>query len=285
MATFLSHIVGNAAGKLAALFQGIGIAISDDYADAGSAPTIEAGSGAPSATRNNGSLYLRTNGTLYQRTGGSWVAYTTGATGSIADTNTYYTTDTINGALDALALQIGGTSDAAYNFTNGTGSRLTDNDAVYAALNKLDQGFVDLKSTANAKGASLVSIEDSASLITATTVEGALAELVARLTSNTIADPGNAGAIPVTRSGNCALTSAGAETRTLAIPSFAGQRMLLYCDTYVGNIVITAAQPVNQAGNTILTFGAARDNCELVAITVGAALRWQVAYNDGVALS
>lgn len=99
------------------------------------------------------------------------------------------------------------------------------------------------------------------------------------------ADPGNAGAIPVTSTGSCALTSAGAETRTLAIPTFAGQRLLLHCDVYVGNIVVTASQAINQTGNTILTFGAARDNCELVAITVGGALRWQVAYNDGVALS
>jgi hypothetical protein len=99
------------------------------------------------------------------------------------------------------------------------------------------------------------------------------------------ADPGNAGAIPVTSSGQCALTSAGAETRTLAIPTFAGQRLLLHCDVYVGNIVVTSAQAINQTGNTIMTFGAARDNCELVGITVGGALRWQVAYNDGVALS
>lgn len=42
------------------------------------APTITAGSGAPSATEPNGSLYLRTDGanadeSLYQRVGGSWV--------------------------------------------------------------------------------------------------------------------------------------------------------------------------------------------------------------------
>jgi len=101
----------------------------------------------------------------------------------------------------------------------------------------------------------------------------------------TIADPGNAGAIPVTTDGVCALTSAGAETRTLAIPSFMGQRLSLVCDTYVGNIVVTSAQALNQAGNTIMTFGAVRDYIALEAITVGGALRWAVASNDGVALS
>jgi hypothetical protein len=101
----------------------------------------------------------------------------------------------------------------------------------------------------------------------------------------TIADPGDAGAIPVTTDGVCALTSAGAETRTLAIPTFMGQRLSLVCDTYVGNIVVTSSQALNQAGNTIMTFGAVRDYIALEAITVGGALRWQVASNDGVALS
>lgn len=102
---------------------------------------------------------------------------------------------------------------------------------------------------------------------------------------NTITDPGNAGAIPVTVSGVCAMTSAGAETRTLAIPTYLGQQIALIDDTHVGNIVITSAQAVNQAGNTTLTFGAAADACVLTAMTVGGALRWRVTANDGVALS
>ena len=43
------------------------------------APTVTSGSGAPSATEPNGSIYLRTNGAsadeaIYARIGGSWVA-------------------------------------------------------------------------------------------------------------------------------------------------------------------------------------------------------------------
>lgn len=107
----------------------------------------------------------------------------------------------------------------------------------------------------------------------------------AAASANIIADPGNAGAISVVWSGVCALTSAGAETRTLAIPTFAGQRLVLVTDTYVGAIVITSAQRINQAGNTIITVGAVGDTCELVGVTIGGALRWQVGWNDGMALS
>ena len=107
----------------------------------------------------------------------------------------------------------------------------------------------------------------------------------ATATANTIADPGNAGAIAVTASGVCALTSAGAETRTLAIPTFMGQEISLICDTYVGNIVVTSAQAINQAANTVLTFGVVNDCITLKAMTIGGALRWRVIANDGVALS
>lgn len=100
-----------------------------------------------------------------------------------------------------------------------------------------------------------------------------------------IADPGNAGAIPVTSTGTCSMTSAGAETRTLAIPTFVGQRLSLIDDVHVGNIVVTSAQAINQAGNTVMTFGAVADFIDLVAAQVGGALRWRVVGNDGVALS
>lgn len=112
-----------------------------------------------------------------------------------------------------------------------------------------------------------------------------LPSTVARQYSAAIADPGNAGAISVKQSGVCAMTSAGAETRTLAVPSFIGQEISLIDDTHVGNIVVTVAAAVNQAGNTILTFGAAEDACTLKAMTVGGSLVWRIMGNDGVALS
>ncbi len=112
-----------------------------------------------------------------------------------------------------------------------------------------------------------------------------LPSTVDRQYSAAIADPGNAGAISVKESGVCALTSAGAETRTLAIPSFIGQRIALICDVYVGAIVITAASAINQTGNTIMTFGAAADAIVLTAMQLAGVLVWRVTANDGVALS
>lgn len=149
----------------------------------------------------------------------------------------------------------------------------------------LIQYQADLLSLVADKGAALVGIYDVGAYYAGATVEAALQEIGKALLTHALTDPGNAGAIAVLKSGSLALTSAGAETRTLAIPTFKGQQIALYCDTYVGNIVITASQALNQTGNTIMTFGAARDNCVLEAITVGAALRWQVIANDGVALS
>ena len=109
---------------------------------------------------------------------------------------------------------------------------------------------------------------------------------IATATANVIADPGTGAAIPVTTSGVCMITTAAAETNTLAIPSFVGQRLALICDVYaVGNRVVTSAQAINQTGNTIMTFGAAGDMIELTAMKVGGALRWRVTANDGCALS
>jgi len=93
-------------------------------------------------------------------------------------------------------------------------------------------------------------------------------------------------AIPVTHSGSFPVTTAAAETNTLADPSFLGQTLSIFVDTYaVGDRVITAASRINQAGNTIITLGAVGDYIRLEAITIGGALKWQVVSNDGAALS
>ena len=118
-------------------------------------------------------------------------------------------------------------------------------------------------------------------------MEAALAEL-AKYQRVSLTDPGHGQAIPVTRSAQVDMTigSSGAETNTLAVPAFAGHTLVLNAATVgTGTRVVTAAQAINQTGNTIMTFAAARDFIMLVAIKVGSALRWQVAANDGVALS
>jgi len=100
-----------------------------------------------------------------------------------------------------------------------------------------------------------------------------------------IADPGDAAAIPVTASGCVALVTEGAETRTLAIPTFIGQKMTIYFKTDGGDGVVTAASAVNQTGNNTLTFADAGDVIALEAIESGAALCWRVVHNDGVGLT
>jgi predicted RecA/RadA family phage recombinase len=104
-------------------------------------------------------------------------------------------------------------------------------------------------------------------------------------TTLAIVDPGNAGAIPVTDSGNVAIVTAGAETRTLAAPTKAGQQLSICMKTDGGDCVITCATLINQTGNNTITLNDAGDSLLLVAITMGANLRWRVAYNDGAVLS
>lgn len=151
----------------------------------------------------------------------------------------------------------------------------------------LQVAAADLASTANAKGAALVGVEDAGALLAGATVEAVTAELAARGLQVLLADPGDAAAIPVTRSATVPLTiGAGAETNTLAIPTFLGQRLTIISDVQgAGTRAITSAQAINQAGNTVMTFAALRDVITLQAVQVGGALRWQVVANDGVALS
>lgn len=99
-----------------------------------------------------------------------------------------------------------------------------------------------------------------------------------------IADPGNAGAIPVTDTGKCDLVSAGAETRTLAAPTYVGQLLLVSFKTKVGNITLTCATGLNQTGNTTILFDTAADSVLLVGIASGANNRWRVVLNDGCTL-
>jgi hypothetical protein len=99
-------------------------------------------------------------------------------------------------------------------------------------------------------------------------------------------DPGTAVAIPVDRSASIMIVTAAAETNTLPNPTFVGQVLNLCMDTRaVGDRVITAAARINQAGNTVMTFGAAGDAITLEGVTIAGALRWQVTGNDGVALA
>lgn len=104
--------------------------------------------------------------------------------------------------------------------------------------------------------------------------------------TNAIADPGDAGAIPVIASGSVALVTAGAETRTLADPTFIGQSLSLYLKTDGGDCVVTSASDVtNTSGENIMTFADVGDSVILIAIEDGSDLEWRTLQNDGAALS
>lgn len=100
------------------------------------------------------------------------------------------------------------------------------------------------------------------------------------------AAPATGTAIPVTTSGSFPITQNGAETNSLAIPTFVGQRINLYVDTDTsGARVVTSAARINQALNTVITMSEVGDFIALEAITIAGALRWQVVANDGCVLS
>jgi hypothetical protein len=81
--------------------------------------------------------------------------------------------------LNELETLLGSTTSSTYSF--GENNVLADNDAVYAALNKLDLKWGDLGSVANGEGASLVAIEDAGGFTAQTDVEGALQEIYQEL--------------------------------------------------------------------------------------------------------
>jgi hypothetical protein len=109
------------------------------------------------------------------------IASTTAGKGAaivgVEDSAAYYSATNLESVLAEIKTQLGGTTSTSYNFSEN--NVLADNDAVYAALNKLDLKFGDIASTSVGEGASLVGINDAGNYFTATTVEAALQELAA----------------------------------------------------------------------------------------------------------
>jgi hypothetical protein len=103
-----------------------------------------------------------------------------------------------------------------------------------------------------------------------------------------VSDPGTGAAIPVTVNTSMSFTiGTGAETNTLAIPEWAGQRMSLMASTVGGGgtRAVTAASALNSAGNTVMTFDAVDDFACLEGVDRGGTLCWRILTNENVALS
>jgi hypothetical protein len=139
-----------------------------------------------------------------------------------------------------------------------------------------------VSAAAGAHAASAISL--ASGLTAQVEVEAVIAEMLPFIPV-AIVDPGVAGAISVTRTGVCLVTTAAAETRTLAIPSFIGQSITLTCDVYDGDAVVTVAAAINQDGNTVITLNTAGDTVALRAVQVAGALVWRLVVNDGATLS
>ena len=143
------------------------------------------------------------------------------------------------------------------------------------------QAFINsLSSAVSGVGASFVGVADAGGYFTGTTLESVLAEL-GILTSKIITDPGNGGAIPVTRSGCVALVTTAAQTRTLAAPTFVNQQLCLYFKTDGGDCVITVSGGIDLVSHTTITLTTVDDFVYLVGAYNGTALRWRLAATNG----
>jgi hypothetical protein len=88
-------------------YRKVALLISEDESDDGSAPTLTAGSAAPSASENTGSLYIRTaTGALYRRIGGAWETVL-GAAGTLTADAISELTSAAGVTIDGLLLKDG----------------------------------------------------------------------------------------------------------------------------------------------------------------------------------
>lgn len=99
-----------------------------------------------------------------------------GASGiAIEDASTWYSGTDTEAAFNELESLLGSTTSSTYSFSEN--NILSDNDPVYAALNKLDLEWGDLASVSNGEGAAMVGSEDAGGFYAGTDVEAILQEI------------------------------------------------------------------------------------------------------------
>lgn len=95
-------------------------------------------------------------------------------------------------------------------------------------------------------------------------------------------DPGDAGTITPTMWGQQFLiTTAGAETRTLARPAKAGILTSIVLDTDGGDLTLTVTGGYNAAGDTSITFGDAGDMVTFLSVKTGTTYQWTAIAQEG----
>lgn len=100
----------------------------------------------------------------------------------------------------------------------------------------------------------------------------------------TIPDPGASGTLHIDRHDAIVelVSAAAGETRTLLDPRRAGLRCTIRMKTDGGgDIVMTAANGLNVAGNTQATFADVGDQLELIAVSHTTGYRWEILVNTG----
>lgn len=127
------------------------------------------------------------------------------------------------------------------------GTALAATDAALAEL------IVDLAATTNGNGASLIGVEDAGTLLAATTVEGALAELAADIVGIGVAPQAlsGAGACSVTAMVTLFTSTGGAQALTLANGTQIGQLKIVHHTVDGGSGVLTPATAGNFATFTL----------------------------------
>lgn len=176
---------------------------------------------------------------------------------------------------DNAKLVLGTGSDLAI-YWDGTNAKVTQATANSAIDFGVDGAGIDIICRGDTASAAMT-WDQSADALIFTGVAKAKFQTIAAATGT---------AIPVTHSGSFPITQNGAETNTLADPTFIGQWLNIFVDTDTsGARVITAASRINQAGNNTITLTEVGDFLKLEAITIAGALKWQVVANDGATLS
>ena len=95
-------------------------------------------------------------------------------------------------------------------------------------------------------------------------------------------DPGNAGTITPSQWGQQFLiTTAAAETRTLARPDKAGIQTSIVLDTYGGDLTLTVTGGFDANGNTTIVFGDAGDMVLFMSVKTGTTYQWTMVSHEG----
>ncbi len=103
--------------------------------------------------------------------------------------------------------------------------------------------------------------------------------------SQEIDDVAAGGSFSVNSSGVVHVTTTGSEGRTVPVPQFLGQKLMIVFDVDGGDLTVTVTGGMNQSGHTSAVMADAGDHIVLEAGQVGGALRWRLTSNDGASTS